>query len=198
MTATAAARRAEIDRRYKADKRERPFSIAVLRLKELQRLFTARHRYQLPNDDAGRDDPLIMAHHLARHPAAEHRIASMLSLWAPWMSATEAGALTAKVIAKPLRWRADTLGRRLGLTEAERQRLKITTIGAIDVTKDERIKSRRERDRARHHHHRRAQGATPRDEYEANSISRTRPWEALGMSRRSWHRAGKPATPAAA
>ena len=31
--------------------------------------------------------------------------------------------------------------------------------------------------------------------YEANSASRQKPWEALGMSRASWYRAGKP-TPA--
>jgi hypothetical protein len=110
MPATATARLAEIDRRYKADKRERQVSITVLRLKELRRLFTARHRHELPDDDAGRDDALIMAHHLARRPDAERLIAAMLSLWAPWMGAKEAGALTAAAIAKPLRWRADTLG----------------------------------------------------------------------------------------
>ena len=32
----------------------------------------------------------------------------------------------------------------------------------------------------------------PRTEYEANSISRAKPWEALGMSRATWYRKGKP------
>jgi predicted transcriptional regulator len=33
----------------------------------------------------------------------------------------------------------------------------------------------------------------PRAEWEAaNSISRTKPWEALGMSRSNWYRKGKP------
>lgn len=33
----------------------------------------------------------------------------------------------------------------------------------------------------------------PRAEWEAtNSISRTKPWEALGMSRSTWYRKGKP------
>jgi FixJ family two-component response regulator len=31
----------------------------------------------------------------------------------------------------------------------------------------------------------------PRAEYEANSLSRTRPWEAMGISRRTWYRRGK-------
>lgn len=34
--------------------------------------------------------------------------------------------------------------------------------------------------------------ALPRPEYEANSITRAAPWEALGMSRATWYRKGKP------
>lgn len=35
--------------------------------------------------------------------------------------------------------------------------------------------------------------ALPRAEYEASAISKSKPWEALGMSRASWYRKGKPA-----
>lgn len=34
--------------------------------------------------------------------------------------------------------------------------------------------------------------AQPRAEYLANSITQSKPWEAIGMSRRSWYRHGKP------
>ena len=34
--------------------------------------------------------------------------------------------------------------------------------------------------------------ARPRAEYEANSLTRSKPWEALGMSRATWYRKGKP------
>lgn len=34
--------------------------------------------------------------------------------------------------------------------------------------------------------------AQPREEYEANSLSKTEPWKQLGMSRRTWYRKGKP------
>lgn len=37
--------------------------------------------------------------------------------------------------------------------------------------------------------------ATPRAEYEANSITRAKPWAALGISRRTWYNHGKPAAP---
>ena len=32
----------------------------------------------------------------------------------------------------------------------------------------------------------------PRAEYEANSLTKAKPWEALSMSRATWYRKGKP------
>jgi hypothetical protein len=55
-----------------------------------------------------------------------------------------------------------------------------------------------ERDRKRHEVRRRAAGAMDRHTYESTSMSRQKPWEALGMSRASWYRAGKPVAPAVA
>lgn len=34
--------------------------------------------------------------------------------------------------------------------------------------------------------------ALPRAEYEANSLTRSKPWQALDMSRATWYRRGKP------
>jgi hypothetical protein len=195
MLSATDKRRADIKRRYDTARRERqrnPVSMAALRVGDLKRLFTARYGREMPDDDAGRDDALVMAHHLARQHHPERRISAWLSLSTPWMSQNEVQALTNKVIAKPIRWRADTLGKRLNLTEAERQRLRITTIGAVGVDKAGRLDRRRERARQRDEQRRRAAGAKTRAEYEANSISKTRPWEALGMSRRTWYRLGKP------
>ena len=59
------------------------------------------------------------------------------------------------------------------------------------ISRDMAAERHRKRDEAR----RRAAGAVDRATYEANSASRQKPWEALGMSRASWYRAGKP-TPA--
>lgn len=52
-----------------------------------------------------------------------------------------------------------------------------------------------ERHRKREEDRRRAAGALDRKAYESASLSRQKPWEAFGISRRSWYRAGKP-TPA--
>lgn len=50
----------------------------------------------------------------------------------------------------------------------------------------------RERDAARKKAKRAAAGAVDRATYEANSASRLKPWEQLGMSRRTWYRKGQP------
>jgi hypothetical protein len=133
------------DRRRKG-KRAAGFNIIAIRCAELDRLFSERYGRHLPDDDAGRDEALLMAHHLAHRPGdARHRIAEWLGAAAPWMQEAELEKLLAAVVARPLRWRADKLAARVGLTEAERERLQIRTIGAIDLDKAERAKRRADR-----------------------------------------------------
>ena len=81
--------------------------------------------------------------------------------------------------------RNDTLINLFRITDDEQRKLR--TIISSDMAAER----HRKRDEAR----RRAAGAVDRATYEANSASRQKPWEALGMSRASWYRAGKP-TPA--
>ena len=61
------------------------------------------------------------------------------------MQEAERAELIAAVVAKPLRWRADKLAARVGLTAAERERLNIRTIGAVDLDKAARKRRRHER-----------------------------------------------------
>jgi hypothetical protein len=190
MTAEAArqaALHADIARKYERRERQ-PVGIAAVRVGELQRLFLARYGLTLPDDDAGREDARIMAHHLARLPNAERRIPNWLELHAPWMTPIEIRSLTAEAIAKRHKWKADRLAGRLNLYEAERSRLGITTIGAVDADRAKRLARRRQRARERDQQRRRDQGAKTRAEYEAQSLSRTKPWEALGISRRTYER----------
>ncbi len=189
MTA-ATARHAEIKRRYKSKQVEKPpISITALRVAELRRLFFARYGRTLPDDDSGRDDVLVMAHHLARRRGDARRlIRNWIELCAPWMPEGEAAELIDRVVALPIRWRADKLAQRVRLTDAERRRLRICTIGAVDVTRAERKLARRLRQRQRDRARRRARGARPRGEYEAASANRLEPWIAAGVSRRTWYR----------
>ncbi len=69
-----------------------------------------------------------------------------------------------------------------GITDEEESKLK-TIIG-----KDEKGR----RNKSRLENRRRVAGVVDRATYEAQSVSRLKPWEAFGMSRRSWYRNGKP------
>ena len=82
---------------------------------------------------------------------------------------------------------ADALAKFLGVTYERRQRLRITTIGAIDVSERGRKELRRRRNRRAHEQRRRANGVRPRAEYRATSRTAIKPWEAAGMSRRTWY-----------
>jgi hypothetical protein len=135
--------------------------------------------------------------HLAVLSDPIKRMRNWLSVWASWMPDREANQLLGRVLIRPIRWRADKLGALLNLTDAERTQARVTTIGSVDVSKEERAKRRRERKRLRKERKRRAKGALPRERYLANSLSRQSPWEAAGMSRATWYRQRKMgATPA--
>jgi hypothetical protein len=93
-------------------------------------------------------------------------------------------------LAKTTRQRrtADALAKFLGITYERRQRLKLTTIGAIDIGRRERKELRKHRQRIADEQRRRANGAEPRAEYRATSRTATKPWEVKGMTRRTWYR----------
>jgi hypothetical protein len=166
----------------------KPVPMAALRCAELNRYVGDRYGSILPNDDAGRDDAFIMAHHLALMSGDKGgRINAWLTDRAPWMSADGIATLIDTVIAKPLRWRADTLAKRLNLKETDRARLRITTIGAADKTKAEREAATEARKRQAKRKARADRGVKPRTEYLAKSVERDKPWETEGISRRSWY-----------
>ena len=76
--------------------------MAGLRCAELERLFAARYGPELPNDDAGRDDLLLVAHHLGRRAGEpSQRIAAWCRAHAPWLAAAELEQLVDDVRTKP-------------------------------------------------------------------------------------------------
>ncbi len=140
------ALKADIARRYRTRQRYKA-SLAALRIRDLQRIMLARYRsHPIADDKPGRDLITIMAHHLAALPADPRRtITSFLADHAPWFTIAEQQALILETISKPQRWRADTLAWRLRLIDEDRTALRITTIGAIDVSKAMRATRRRKR-----------------------------------------------------
>jgi hypothetical protein len=122
--------------------------MANLRLGELERIFTARYGDTLPYDDAGLDDFIVVAHHIAHLGGEiEEHIVAWASLWLPQMPQHEAERWACEVKAKPRKWRADTLAWRLRLRMTERTTLGVTTIGAFDMSKADREAERRRKRR---------------------------------------------------
>src|SRR4051794_24656060 len=85
---------------------------------------------------------------------------------------------------KPRRFKADTMAAMLRVTKAMRDELKLKTIGAIDFTREQRATARQAEKNAAKEAARRAVGIRPRGE----SNEATRPWEAEGVSRRTFYR----------
>jgi hypothetical protein len=103
---------------------------------------------------------------------------------------TKADAIEIVDKASTGRWypSADGLAGYLGVTYDERQTLRLGTIGSVNVKKADRKEIRRVRDKVRRRERRRASGIRPRAEYEANSLSRLKPWAAEGICRKTWER----------
>ncbi|MDC9811906.1 MULTISPECIES: hypothetical protein [Rhizobium] len=169
------------------------------RMREIERLIRHRHGAIVPEAD----DALIYVEVIAGLAFVEFRqefaevVLSWSARWLPWAGKAcieEVIYERTKVRFSPLS--ADALGHALHLSYAERCALDIRTIGAFDVPKRKRAKlqkeKRRQRDRSRKEEQRRAAGGISRADYLANSFSQVRPWEAFGISRRTWERRGKP------
>jgi len=84
---------------------------------------------------------------------------------------------------RPL-YKADDLGEYLRLTDRERTAWGIRTIGGHDVSKRQRALRCKQKAKERQARFRQQRGATPH----ARSLSRTKPWETEGISRRTWER----------
>ena len=129
-----------------------------------------------------------MSNHLAELSNPEARIRDWMYRRCPWFSVAEIEVISDKVAAKPLRWSATTLGRRINLLFEDRERLRLTTIAPVDMTREEIAELRKQRKREKAEASRRAGGAIPLARIRAQAVSNTKPWEAMNISRRTWYR----------
>src|SRR4030095_1228388 len=83
----------------------------------------------------------------------------------------EASAITEEASICRKHLTADNLAKFLGVTYAQRQALRLTTIASIDVKKRARKELRKRKDRLYREHKRRGNGVQARLNYEANSIA---------------------------
>lgn len=160
-----------------------------LRLGDLRKLLRSRYGPTLPPDDAGREDLHELLLPVSLGPeAVALKMANAVKVWAPWMDHTEAEQLIDRINRMPTRERKPTarqIGKRQQVTNEQRERWKLWTIAPCNMTdvqmQEQRKAKKRDRDRQRRHRQ-------PRQIYLANAKARTKPWEAEGISRRTWYR----------
>jgi hypothetical protein len=175
-------------------------TIRRLRLGNLRTLFRNRYGAVLPDDDAGREDMRELLLPVSLGPNADIKMAKMIEVWAPWMDSAEAEKLIEQIARTPLAARkqnAERLGLRQQVTNQERERLRIWTIAAYDMTAQELKEQRRARAAARMRRLRQKQGRIRRAVYEAKSKSKIKPWQKQGISRRTWYRKNGGTSPCA-
>lgn len=151
------ARKWEIKQRYerhsKVGKRTR--SLAAIRLAELTRWYNDTHGAGCelePGAEAVRIAEYFV-HHIAVLANAERRITQWLAFYAPSIPPQEQERLIGNAMGKPIHWSADKLGWKIKLTDEQRTRLKITSIGAVGISKEQRaiIRKQKAAERAKRH-----------------------------------------------
>lgn len=189
-----ASAHAEVARRYRDQAKRRarhqskPRTHASIRISELTRLFDDMWgRARIEDSDLGAAAARIMAHHIGHLRDGPRRISAWLERCAPWLDIASRERLMNEVHYCPLKWKADKLAWKLRVTDATRTRLKLTTIGAIDVPREERIKRRARMKRTKMQHRRRQDGVKPRGEY-LKAVRSAKPWIEAGISRATWFR----------
>jgi hypothetical protein len=123
--------------------------------------------------------------------ASEQKSLYIIELWAPWILRDEAEALVRHVHSLPFYERtptARTLGNRLRLTNAERERLRLFTIKPFDMTDTQLDEQSKVRRRKRCERKRRDQGIRSRAAYLAEMEAKPKPWIAEGIDRATWYR----------
>lgn len=142
-----AARQWEIKRRYsrKAVVGKRTRSMAAIRLSELTRWHDDAHGagVELEPGEPSIRLTRIFAHHMGGLPDMPRRVQAWIDRYAPWLSLASQERLIGEVAQCPLKWSADSLAWKIGLTDAKRTELKIRTIGAIDCNQAQRAERRR-------------------------------------------------------
>ena len=169
--------------------------IRRLRYGALLKLFRHRWGHVLPDDDAGRDDLWLLVTNVSLAAAEpEKKMHHVIEMWAPWMSAEEGSAYVKHVWCLDLYERINTaeeLGRRLRLTNAERETLKLWQFLPIDKTEEELAEQAKVRERARRALKRREKGIRTREAYLDELASKPRPWTVQGISRSAHYRKRK-------
>lgn len=142
-----AARLWEIRRRYarhqKVGKRSRP--MAAIRIAELGRWLDDSNGAgtELPPCDQSEGIARLFVHHFVTLADGNRRAAQWLDTYCPWISTPDREYMITEANHCPLKWSADKLGWKIRLSDDQRTRLKITTIGAMGISREQRAERRK-------------------------------------------------------
>jgi hypothetical protein len=158
----------------------------IRRMRRIEIIRFARHIGVADTDDLDRFLKVWIWHH---PPAFKKEpifavIEAACRMGRPHLSETEAEQIIQASRCGKALHKADDLGEYLRLSDEMRTTLGIRTIGAHDVSKRQRAMRRRRRNREAKERRRHERGARP----QAQSLSRTKPWEREGICRRTWER----------
>jgi hypothetical protein len=162
-----------------------------LRCGQMQKLFRDRYRYELPNDADGRAALVELCMNLSLARSASNRVTNAIEIWAPWMQPDEATELVSHLNRLDLYERTPTaaeIGKRLKVTNDERERLRLWQIAPTDMNPEELAEQRKTRERERRARKRREKGVRTKAQYLAELAARPKPWEAEGCSQRTLQR----------
>ena len=143
------ARQWEIKRRYerhaKVGKRSR--IMAAFRIAELTRWLSdvTGEGAELEPSKWAEDTARIFVHHFVVLADGNRRAAAWLATYCPWIETRDREYMITEANHCPIKWSADKLAWKIGLRDAKRTELRITTIGAVDFSKEQ----RKARDKAR-------------------------------------------------
>jgi hypothetical protein len=179
----------EIAKPAEAGKWER---VRRLRYGALVKLFRHRWGPTLPDDSSGREDLFELVCVVSvTLSATDKKIANTIETMAPWMKPEEAQMLVEHVQQMPIYERMPNnreLGKRMRLTNAEREALSLWPIKPVDKTDLELAEQRKAKSRNARASKRRQRGVRTREQYLAELASKPKPWEGSGLSRAQWYR----------
>jgi hypothetical protein len=172
------------DRRVKRETHQ--VLLARFRTADIRKLLWLRCGEALPEADDGREylKQLLIAVVRGNVRHAEAAALREARRWAPWMEEDEAKELIHAAIHERVRLNPGKMAVELGVTLIERVRLGLKTVRCVDATPEELKQIMADLRAARLRFRRRAAGMKP----STGSAARTKPWEAEGVSRRTWYR----------
>jgi hypothetical protein len=165
--------------------------ILRVRLGHVRRVLQSRYGVKVPDDDAGYEDLRVYLHTKAQCCLPRNRERALLNeidLMAPWMPVDRARQVAAEIATKPMKLTSITLGQMLNLSSEERVCLSVWQIRAVGETTEDMKERRRQRNRDLQRIKRARDGSQTREQYRRSALSNTKPWEAMGVCRRTYER----------